>query len=108
MNPHNIAYFAPELNTAIKMSVNGELPLKGHSHKFTRDEVICIKLWYHIVGMTYSAIAEKYNTQYQYIYNIINKKRYKDVKLNFMTKIPESFHEETDGKYRDIKIKGHK
>ena len=31
MNPHNIAYFAPELNTAIKMSVNDFLDKLGIS-----------------------------------------------------------------------------
>lgn len=109
MNPHNLIYTDSALNTAIRMSSTASTqPVKTRENaRFTNDEIITMKLYYHWDRKTYKELAEMYNTSYQSVYRIINKKKYKEVPLNFMTKIPESFHVLTNGKYRSFKVKGH-
>lgn len=109
MNPQTLIYTDSALNTAIRMSSTPSTQsAKTRANAlFTNDEIITIKLYYHWDHKTYKELAEMYNTTYQSVYRIINKQKYKDVPLNFMTKIPESFHVLTNNKYRSFKIKGH-
>lgn len=110
MTPHTLIYTAPALSTAISMSStpSTQEPSRHHRARFTNEEVVMIKLYYHWDHKTYNEIAEMYNTDYSLVYCIINKKKYKNVPLNFMTKIPEAFHEATNNMYRSFKVKGHK
>lgn len=112
MTPKTLIYTAPSLNTAINMASTPSTKNDGNSKvtataRFTNDEVIMMKLYYHLDHKTYSELAVMFNTDYQMVYGIINKKKYKTVRLNFMTKIPEEFHEATNNKYRSFKVKGH-
>lgn len=110
MNPHNLVYTDPALRTAISMATTPSIvePKPHHHARFTNDEVITMKLYYHWDHKTYRELAEMFDTDYNMVYNIINKKKYKNVPLNFMTKIPEEFHIQTNNKYRSFKVKGHK
>lgn len=109
MNPHNLIYTDSALNTAIRMSsTTSTQPVKTNANaRFTNEEIITMKLLYHWDRKTYKELAEMYNTNYQSVYRIINKQKYKEVPLNHMTKIPESFHILTNSKYRSFKVKGH-
>lgn len=109
MNPHNLIYTDSALNTAIRMSTapsTQEVKMRPNA-RFSNEEIITMKLLYHWDRKSYKELAEMYGTQYQSVYRIINKMKYKEVPLNYMTKIPESFHVLTNGKYRSFKVKGH-
>ncbi|WP_416470171.1 hypothetical protein [Salmonella enterica] len=79
-----------------------------HRSKLTREDVIMIKLYYHVDHMHKDVIAEKFNVGWLTIHKIVSGKSHKNIPLNFMTKIPERFHAETNYKYLDYKIKGQK
>lgn len=109
MNPHNLIYTDSALNTAIRMSSTASTQdVKTRPNaRYTKEEIITMKLLFHWDRKTYNELAEMYDTNYQSVYRIINKLKYKEVPLNHMTKIPESFHVLTNGKYRSFKVKGH-
>lgn len=109
MTPQSLVRLDPALNTAVNMSSTpstSDVKVKANA-KFTNHDIIMMKLLYHWDNKTYRELAEMYNTDYQRVYSIINKKSYKEVPLNFMTKIPDEFHVLTNNKYRSFKIKGH-
>ena len=72
----------------------------------TVEDVLIAKLMYHVDRKTQREIAAHFGVTQTTISLLICKKSHKNVPLNHMTKIPEKFHELTNNKYRNYKIKG--
>lgn len=95
------------VGTAATPSVNPLKVVNGNS-KLTYDEVLMLKLYYYLERMTSTELAKRFNISNTSVNMILKKKSYKNVVLNYMTKIPEQFHVETGGRWRTYKITGHK
>lgn len=100
--------FTSALNTAINdSSMSHKNNVLHRKSKLTYDEVIMIKLYYHLENMNASEIADKFNCSESTVFSIVKKRTHKNAPLNHMTKIPVLFHEETNNRWVGHKIKGH-
>jgi predicted XRE-type DNA-binding protein len=99
--------FSAALKTAVGMASTSTATSVARNSKLSLEDVIMVKLLYHVAHVDHKEIADMFSISQSSVSCIINRKAHKHVLLNHSTKIPERFHEITNNKYREYKIKGY-